>query len=176
MKYYNLYLFLGLLFLLLVTSCKTSKMDKKVVKEFELNRYMGTWYEIARYDHRFERGLVGVTAIYSLREDGKIRVVNRGYKGGFNGKMSEAVGKAKIPNPNQKARLKVSFFLFFYADYLVMELDPDYQWAVVGSKSDNYLWILSRKPIMKEDLYQEILEKVRKRGYDTSKLIKVEQR
>ncbi len=167
---------MGLLFLLLVTSCKTSKMDKKVVKEFELNRYMGTWYEIARYDHRFERGLVGVTAIYSLREDGKIRVVNRGYKGGFNGKMSEAVGKAKIPNPNQKARLKVSFFLFFYADYLVMELDPDYQWAVVGSKSDNYLWILSRKPIMKEDLYQEILEKVRKRGYDTSKLIKVEQR
>ncbi len=151
-------------------------MDKTVVKEFDLNRYMGTWYEIARYDHRFERGLVGVTATYSLREDGKIKVVNRGYKGSFDGKMSEAIGKAKIPNPEQKARLKVSFFLFFYSDYLVMELDSDYQWAVVGSKSDNYLWILSRKPFMEEDLYQEILKRVRKRGYDISKLIKVEQK
>jgi len=172
----NFKFFVGILFLISGCSCKTSYMNKTVVKEFDLNRYLGTWYEIARYDHRFERALVGVTATYSLREEGKIRVVNRGYKGSFDGKMSEAIGKAKIPDPNQKSRLKVSFFLFFYADYLIMELDPDYQWAVVGSKSDNYLWILSRKPIIEEDLYQEILEKLRNRGYNTGKLIKVEQR
>lgn len=160
------------------TSCKTQQMtiDNTVVKELDLQKYLGTWYEIARYDHRFERGLVGVTADYSIRDDGKIKVVNSGYKNSLDGEFSTAVGKAKIPNPtNVPAKLKVSFFLFFYGDYFVMELDKDYQWAVIGSSSDKYLWILSRKPQMEKELYAELLSRLEKRGYDVSNLIKVKQ-
>lgn len=151
--------------------------DKSVVKELDLQRYLGTWYEIARYDHSFERGLVGVTANYSLRSDGMIRVLNSGYKGTLEGKYVQAVGKARIPDRvNEPARLQVSFFLFFYSDYLVFELDKDYQWAVIGSRSDNYLWILSRTPEMNREQYNELLEKIKKRGYDLSGLIMVEQK
>ncbi|MEI6577677.1 MAG: lipocalin family protein [Bacteroidota bacterium] len=151
-------------------------IDNTVVKELDVQRYLGTWYEIARFNHSFERGLVGVTAKYSLRDDGKIKVVNSGYKDSLNGKFSQAEGKAKIPDPiNNPAKLKVSFFLFFYGDYYVMELDKDYQWAVIGSSSDKYLWILSRKPQIKQDLYNELRERLKKRGYDVSKLIEVRQ-
>lgn len=161
--------------ILVLFSCKTEKsmIDKTVVKELDIEKYLGTWYEIARYDHRFERGLVRVTAIYSMGNDGKIKVVNRGYKGGLDGKFSEVIGKAKIPNPNIPSKLKVSFFWFFYGDYFVLELDKDYQWAVIGSSSDKYLWILSRTPHMDDDLYNHILNKIADRGYDISKLIEV---
>lgn len=162
-----------------VSSCKIQKamIDNAVVREFNLQKYLGTWYEIARYDHRFERGLVGVTANYSIRDDGKIKVVNSGYKNSFDGKFSQSVGKAKIPNPKgAPAKLKVSFFLFFYGDYFVMELDENYQWAVIGSSSDKYLWILSRTPQIEDDLYAELLNRLKKRGYDVSKLIIVEQK
>lgn len=161
------------------TNLRTQKamIDKTVVNELDIQKYLGTWYEIARYNHRFERGLVGVTANYSIREDGKIKVVNSGYKNSFDGKFSRAVGKAKVPDPlNEPAKLKVSFFLFFYGDYYVLELDNDYQWALIGSSSDDYLWILSRKPQMDKELYNQLLGKLQKRGYDVSKLIKVEQK
>ena len=160
-------------------SCKPSKtmIDNTVVKELNIQKYLGTWYEIACYDHSFERGLVGVTANYSMRDDGKIKVINSGYKNSLEGEFSQAVGKAKIPDLNNyPAKLKVSFFLFFYGDYYVMELDKDYQWAVIGSSSDKYLWILNREPQMEEKLYNELLNKIQKRGYDVSKLIKVEQK
>ena len=112
-----------------------------------------------------------------MRDDGKIKVLNSGYKKSFAGKFSQAVGKAKIPDPiNNPAKLKVSFFWFFYGDYFVMELDKDYQWAVIGSNSDKYLWILSRKPQMGKDLYKTLIDKLQKRGYDVSQLIKVEQK
>lgn len=156
-------------------SSQNSMIDKSVVPELDIERYLGTWYEIARYDHKFERGLVGVTANYSLMDNGKIRVVNAGYEGSLVGERSEAIGKAKIPNPNEPAKLKVSFFLFFYADYYVLELDENYQWAVVGSKSDKYLWILSRSPELDANTYQMLLDRLSKRGYDVSKLIEVEQ-
>ena len=158
-------------------SCKTQQpiIDKTVVKELDINKYLGTWYELARLDHSFERNLVGVKAEYSLREDGKIKVVNSGYKKTLDGKYSEAIGKAKIPDPNIPSKLKVSFFWNFYGDYFVMELDKDYQWALIGSKSDDFLWILSRKPKVADELYEELLNKLRKRGYDTEKLIKVPQ-
>jgi len=153
-----------------------SMIDKTVVKNFDLNRYLGTWYEIARYDHRFEKGLVGVKANYSMREDGKVKVINSGYKDSLSGEFTEAIGKAKIPNPQQEpAKLKVSFFLFFYGDYYVLDLDTNYQWAVIGSSSDKYLWILSRTPEIDEDLYDSILKKLEKRGYDLKDLIKVKQ-
>ena len=160
-------------------SCKIQKsmIDNTVVKELDVQRYMGTWYEIARYDHSFERGLVGVTANYSMRDDCKIKVINSGYKNSLDGKFSQAVGKVKIPDSeNAPAKLKVSFFLFFYGDYFVMELDKDYQWAVIGSSSDKYLWILSRSPQMQNELYTMLLNRLKQRGYDVSNLIKVEQK
>ncbi|MGC8865801.1 MAG: lipocalin family protein [Bacteroidales bacterium] len=149
--------------------------EKTVIQNFDIKRYLGTWYEIARYDHRFEKGLVGVTATYSLKEDGTLKVVNSGYKNSLNGKRSEVVGKAKIPDPTVPARLKVSFFWFFYGDYFVLELDNEYQWAAVGSKSDKYLWILSRIPQMQDSVYDNLLKRLQRRGYDTSRLIKVPQ-
>ena len=151
-------------------------INKTVVKELDIERYLGTWYEIARYDHRFERGLVGVTACYSYREDGKLKVVNSGYKKTLKGERSEAIGKANIPDPNFPSKLKVSFFWFFYGDYFVLELDKNYQWAVIGSSSDNYLWILARTPQIETSLYNELLEKIANRGYDVNKLIRVEQK
>jgi apolipoprotein D and lipocalin family protein len=175
----KLKLILMLLFMAaLFANCNAQKnqIDKTVVANLDLQKYLGTWYEIARYDHSFERGLVGVTAKYSMREDGKLKVLNSGYKNSLEGEYSEAIGKAKIPDPvNDPAKLKVSFFLFFYGDYYVMELDTDYQWAIIGSSSDKYLWILSRKPQMENEMYSELLEKLKKRGYDVSSLIKVEQ-
>lgn len=153
---------------------KSRDMDFSTIKEFDLERYLGTWYEIARYDHRFERGLVGVTATYSKRDDGKIKVVNQGFKKTLDGKHDVAVGKAKTTDVPGK--LKVSFFWFFYADYLIMELDDNYQWALIGSNSDKYLWILSRTPQLDEATKNHILENARERGYDTSKLIWVKQK
>ena len=163
--------------LLLFTSCnaQNTMIDKTVVKELDIDRYLGKWYEISRYDHKFERGLVGVTATYSFREDGKIKVVNAGYKNTLNGQKSEAIGKAKIPNPSIRSKLKVSFFWFFYGDYFVLELDENYKWAVIGSSSDKYLWILSRTPQMDDGLYDEILNNLTQRGYDVNKLLKVKQ-
>jgi len=160
-----------------ICSCKSqdAMIDKTVVKDLDIDRYLGTWYEIARYDHRFERGLEGVTASYSLREDGMIRVVNAGFKGSLDGERTEAVGKAKIPDPDVPSKLKVSFFWFFYGDYFVLELDEDYRWAVIGSSSDNYLWILSRAPQMEDSLYNDLLDRLTTRGYDVGKLMKVEQ-
>jgi apolipoprotein D and lipocalin family protein len=110
-----------------------------------------------------------------MRKDGKIRVVNQGYRGTLDGKLSRAVGKAKIPDPGVPSRLKVSFFLFFYGDYYVLELDEEYRWAMIGSSSPKYFWILSRTPQMEEALYNELLGKAEKRGYDLSELIRVEQ-
>jgi len=155
---------------------RDSEIDKTVVKDFEIERYLGKWYELARFDHRFERDLVGVTATYSWRDDGKIKVDNEGYKKYLDGKRTKATGKAKIPDLDVPAKLKVSFFLFFYADYFVLELDENYQWVIVGSKSDKYLWILSRTPQMGENLYNQLLDKITSRGYDITKLIKVKQK
>jgi lipocalin len=165
------------LFFIFTGGCQTQKsevMNTTTVKELDLQRYLGTWYEIARFDHSFERGLVGVTATYSMRDDGKIRVLNQGYKNSLDGKLSVAEGKAKLTN--EPGKLKVSFFWIFYADYFIMELDENYQWALIGSKSDKYLWILSRTPKLDEPTKNLILEKAKNRGYDTSKLIWVEQK
>lgn len=151
-------------------------IDQTTVKELDLNRYMGTWYEIARFPHSFEKDLVGVTATYSLRDDGKISVVNEGYKYTLDGEQSKAVGKAKIPDKTEPGKLKVSFFWFFYGDYYVLELDPDYQYVMLGSSSDKYFWILSRTPQMAPDVYEMLLEKARKRGYNLERLYKVPQR
>lgn len=171
----NFLLFIGFI---LFSSCAMTKektIDTSTVEQLDLNRYLGTWYEIARFPHSFEKNLLGVTATYSMCEDGKIRVVNQGYKDSLDGKLSVAVGKAKIPNTNEPGKLKVSFFWFFYADYFVLELDENYQYAMIGSSSPKYFWILSRTPQMDDATYQMLLEKARKRGYNLDKLEKVPQ-
>lgn len=170
---------LSFIFLSAGSGCKNDKpenMDISTVKELDLERYMGTWYEIARFDHSFERGLVGVTASYELRPDGKITVINAGYKNSLDGKYKEAKGKAKQPNPDEPGKLKVAFFLFFYADYFILELDENYRWVIIGSSSDKYLWILSRTPQLEQESLDSILKKARERGYNTDKLIWVEQK
>ncbi len=151
-------------------------MDYSTVKDLDIERYMGRWYEIARYDHSFERGLVGVTATYSLRPDGKITVINQGYKESSDGRLNVAKGKAKQPDLSEPGKLKVSFFLFFYADYYVLELDTDYEWVLVGSSSEKYLWILSRTPELPDNTLHHILDLAKKRGYDINRLIMVEQK
>ena len=159
-------------------SCKTNEtmVDNNTVGNLELNRYLGTWYEIARFPHSFERGLVGVTATYTMNENGTINVVNQGFKGSLDGEISRAEGKAKVPDPDNPARLRVSFFWIFYSDYLVMELDKDYRWAVVGSSSPKYLWILSRDPVMSDTVLNEIKSRIEKRGYNISNLQMVKQK
>ena len=164
--------------MLAFTSSKAQNtvIDKTAVDNFDIQRYLGTWYEIARYDHYFERDLVGVTANYSFKDNGKLKVINRGYEKTLDGKISEAIGKAKTPNKDLPSQLRVSFFWFFYADYFILELDENYQWAIVGSKSDKYLWILSRKPQINKKQYQQLLDLIIKRGYNPELLIKVEQK
>jgi lipocalin len=164
---------LGTLVLTFGCNSQTKNMDFSTVDKFDLEKYLGTWYEIARFDHRFERDLEGVTATYSVMDNGKIKVVNKGYEDSLNGELNIAEGKAKITD--QPGYLKVSFFWFFYADYRVMELGENYQWALVGSNSDKYLWILSREPQLSRETINNILQHARNRGFDTSKLIWVEQ-
>lgn len=166
---FSLFIFIG--------GCQTKKSEQlktETVKELDLQRYLGTWYEIARFDHSFERGLVGATATYSLRDDGKIKVLNQGYKNTLDGELNVAEGKAKLTG--EPGKLKVSFFWIFYADYYIMELDENYKWALIGSKSDKYLWILSRTPKLEDNVKNLILHHASKRGYDISKLIWVEQK
>lgn len=143
-------------------------IDNRTVQTFDVARFMGKWYEIARYDHRFEEGMTRVSATYTLLDDGRIEVLNSGYK---DGKYKEIKGKAKQPNPADPGKLKVSFFLWFYSDYYVLILDPNYRYVVIGSSSDKYLWIMSRNPDLAEDVIRDLLDQLRERGYDTAKLV-----
>ncbi len=147
--------------------------DNSVISSFDLNRYLGRWYEIARFDHSFERGMQNVMAEYSLKDDGMVKVLNSGWK---DGKYKVAEGKARQPDPTgDPAHLEVSFFLFFYSDYNILMLDKDYQIVLVGSKSPKYLWILSRTPEVSDEVLDHVLEEASGRGYDIDKLIWVDQ-
>lgn len=150
-----------------------STIDNHTVSTLDISRFMGTWYEIARYDHFFERDMTHVTATYSLKLNGKIKVVNTGYK---KGKQKQITGKAYQPTPNDPGKLKVSFFLWFYSDYYIMELDPDYQYVVIGSSSAKYLWIMSREKTLPDLTLSRLLQDLKNRGYDTARLIFVDQK
>ena len=146
---------------------------EEAIPEFKLSKYLGKWYEIARFDHSFERGLSNVTAEYSLRPDGKVKVLNTGWK---DGKKKVAEGKARQPDPlREPSHLEVSFFLFFYSDYDILMLDENYRYALVGSRSPEYLWLLAREPHIEPSVKEEILAEAQKLGYDVSKLIWVNQ-
>ena len=146
-------------------------VDNSVVRELDLDRFQGSWYEVARFDHFFERGMSQTKANYVLRDDGNIDVINTGVK---DGRPKTAKGKAKLTDI--PSLLRVSFFGPFYSDYRVMMLDADYQWALIGSGSAKYLWILSRTPELPKETLDTILAEAQRRGYDTSKLIWVKQK
>lgn len=144
------------------------------VDGFRLDRYLGKWYEIARLDHSFERGLSRVTADYSLREDGGVRVLNRGYSE-KDKEWKEAEGKAYFVQRTDQGHLKVSFFGPFFGSYIVFELDHEnYRYALVSGPEKSYLWILARHPKMPPSLKDALIAKAATRGFDTSKLIVVE--
>ena len=152
--------------LLLVGCVSGPKVDNTPVAALDLNRYLGEWCEIARFDHSFERGVEWAKAVYTLNEDGTINVVNSGLK---DGKPKKAIGKGK--RTDEPALLRISFFGPFYADYRVMMIDENYTYALVGSGGADYLWILSRTPTLADDAKSALLAEARRRGYDTGKLI-----
>ncbi|MGB7295416.1 MAG: lipocalin family protein [Candidatus Aminicenantales bacterium] len=140
----------------------------QVVPRVDLDRYLGTWYEIATIPQRFQKDCVGVTATYTLREDGKIEVLNKCRKKTLDGELKQVKGKAWVVDKVTNAKLKVQFFWPFRGDYWIIELDPDYQYAVVGHPGRKYLWILSRSPQLDESLYQDLVQRIANVGYDPS--------
>jgi len=156
-------------------SCFTGKgtEDIPAVSPVDLPRYAGTWYEIARFDHSFERNLTHVTATYTLNDNGTVTVLNQGKK---EGKASVAKGKARLAGKNTPGILKVRFFGPFGGLYKIIALDTaGYQYSMITSGTRNYLWILSRTPRMDEAIYQSLLERAKGFGFDLSGLIRVPQ-
>lgn len=164
----------GTIFLLaafpLLAGCLGVPAGIQPVNNFELDRYLGQWYEIARLDHSFERGLNRVTATYSLRDDGGVRVINKGFST-EDGQWREAEGKAYFINEANEAHLKVSFFGPFYGSYVVFSLDEDYQYAFIAGANTNYLWLLARQPTVDAELITHFKQRAQELGFDTSQLI-----
>jgi len=156
----------------LAAGCTGVPEGVDTVKGFELDRYLGTWYEIARLDHPFERGLSNITANYSLRDDGGVKVVNRGYNVEKQ-EWDEAEGKAYFVGDADVGQLKVSFFGPFYGGYNVLDLDPDYQIALVAGPNRSYLWILARRPDPQREDVDRLVRRAGELGFDTSALIYV---
>jgi apolipoprotein D and lipocalin family protein len=148
----------------------TKQPALEVVEHVDLERYLGTWYEIASYPAWFQRNCTAVTADYSLRDDGLIRVVNSCRKGSLDGPLKQSTGRARVVDRTTNSKLEVSFFGPFWGDYWIIDLDPEYRWAVVGVPSRKYLWILSRTPTMDDALYREIVGRLPARGYNSDVL------
>lgn len=163
------------IFILMFFSCNSNKLPLKVVDSLDVNKYAGKWYEIARLPNSFEKGLECVTANYTLLENGKIEVLNQGHSIADHSKIETAKGKAHIPNQNEPSKLKVTFFWPFYGNYWVIELDKNYQYALVGEPARKYLWILSRTPDLDESSYNQLINIAKEQGFATEKLIKVNQ-
>ena len=158
-----------------VGGCTGVPENVQPVQNFELQRYLGRWYEIARLDNRFERGLSRVTAEYTQNDDGSVRVVNRGFDA-EKGKWQQAEGKAKFAGADDVGQLKVSFFGPFYASYIVFALDQEhYDYALVSGYDKDYLWILARQPQLPKATIDRLVAKAREAGFDTDQLMLVEQ-
>jgi apolipoprotein D and lipocalin family protein len=165
-----------LIFLIAFSGCVGVPDGIRPVDNFEVNRYLGKWYEVARLDHSFERGLSNVSANYSLRKDGNLKVINRGFNQKKN-KWSEAEGKAKFVKTPDIGELKVSFFGPFYGAYNIIDLDKNnYDWAMITGNDLNYLWILSRTPEMKPERLKQLIDKAKRLKFATEKLIFVDQK
>lgn len=160
---------------LLLAGCVGRPDNIEPVSHFDSSKYLGKWYEIARLDHSFERGLSQVTADYSLRQDGGLKVINRGYKDA-DAAWKEVEGKAYFVDRKDVGYLKVSFFGPFYGSYIVFDLDPQADsYSLISGPDKSYLWLLSRTPTMDPALQQKLVDKARGLGFDTSKLIYVKQ-
>lgn len=152
-----------------------SQKSPSVVTSVDLNRYKGMWYEIARLPNFFERKLKCTSALYTLRDDGRITVVNKGYYISDPKKSTSSKGIAWIPDKNSPAKLKVQFFWPFSGNYWIMDLDKEYKYVLVGDPSVKYLWILAREKKMDEATYKMLLQKAIDNGYDVRTIIRVEQ-
>lgn len=152
------------------SSCVSIPKGATAVSPFDKDKYLGTWYEIARFDFKFEKNLDNVTATYSLMNNGLIKVDNKGYNY-VKDKWKQSIGKAKFVKSDDLGRLKVSFFGPFYAGYNVIAIDKNYQYALIAGNNLNYLWILSRTKTIPESVKKDYLEKARAIGFDTDKLV-----
>ncbi|MCY0977699.1 lipocalin family protein [Chryseobacterium wangxinyae] len=162
---------LGIFGLLVLSSCSVGiTKGATAVKNFDSDKYLGKWYEIARFDYKFERNLDNVTADYSLNPDGSIKVQNRGYNY-VKKEWKESIGEAKFVNEKTEARLKVSFFKPIWAGYNVIDIDDNYQNALVVGNSTKYIWILSRNKEIPKSIRERFLAKAQKLGYKTEDLI-----
>jgi len=157
----------------LCKGCATSSgvSPLKTVAHVDLARYVGTWHEIARYPNSFQKDCAGSTATYTLREDGEIDVVNR-CRDSRDGSLRQAKGRAWVVEPTTNARLKVSFFWPFRGDYWIIDLGKDYEFAVVGAPSRKYLWVLSRTPLMSDDVFNGIMQRIEQLGFERDKVVK----
>jgi apolipoprotein D and lipocalin family protein len=164
-----------------IGGCIATGPELEVVSDVQLDRYDGKWYEIAKYPVSFERGCSGVTAEYTIRDDGRVTVLNTCLEGSLDGPVRTIEGTARVVNAVEPAKLAVSFFGPFEAPYWVIDLDgesPDsepYQWAVVGDPTRQFLWILSRTPQLDEDIYAGIIARLPDKGYDPARLEPMEQ-
>ncbi len=167
MKRFFLMAFAAMLF----AGCESATVDNTPVNSVDLNRYLGRWYEIAKFDHSFERGIEYAMANYTMRDDGKIDVLNTGIK---DGRAKDAKGIAKTTSI--PGLLRVSFFGPFFGDYRILMLEENYQYALVGGSNNRFLWILSRTPQLDEATLSLILAEADRRGYDTTRLLWVKQK
>ena len=171
----NRYFFIVLLAALSLFGCTGSPEGVYPVKTFQLPEYLGSWYEIVRLDHSFERGMSSVTATYSMRDDGGVKVLNKGFKEDSQ-EWGEAEGKAYFVDSSDVGHLKVSFFGPFYGSYIIFELDTlDYQYAFVSGMNTDYLWLLARTPKVSDVLIEHFVKSASALGFDTEQLIFVDQ-
>ena len=159
---------------LMFTGCSSVTDVVEPVANFDLEKYLGSWYEIARIDFRFEKNMDKTTATYSMNSDGTVRVINRGYDYVKN-EWKESIGKARFRGDDTRGALEVSFFGPFYAEYNILALDEEYKYALVGGRTYDNLWILSREKTIPENIRQDYLEIAKDIGYDINRLVWVEQ-
>lgn len=144
----------------------------QTVDNVDLNRYAGKWYEIASFPASFQRNCTCTTAEYTVTDKGYVEVLNKCNKKSPQGRLAKAHGKAYVVDTTTNARLKVTFFKPFYGDYNIIDLAPDYSYAVVGTVNRNYMWVLSRKPVIDDAVYNGILSRATAKGFDTNRLVK----
>jgi len=169
-------IFIPVLLIFFTISCTSQMKPLKTVATVDLQRYVGKWYEIARLPNSFEKGLDCTTAEYSIRDDGKVTVLNSGRKESDPEKRKSAKGKAWVPDPNEPGRLKVSFFWPFAGNYYIFHLEEkNYEYALVGDPSRKYFWILARNPFMDDALYNELMNIARQNEFPVDQVIRVNQ-